>query len=62
MNWTEKQFYCAEYTGSEFQPYITTIGLYSGTNFVEPVAIARLPKPIMKSGKTTTIIKIRLDR
>lgn len=62
MNWTEKQFYCAQYTGSEFRPYITTIGLYSSDNFVEPVAIARLPKPVVKSDKTTTIIKIRLDR
>ena len=51
----------ADFTGSEFQPYITTIGLYTKDNIYEPVIVARLPKPLRVSDKVTTTIKLRLD-
>tara|TARA_R100000008_G_scaffold58659_2_gene36475 strand:+ start:12596 stop:13525 length:930 start_codon:yes stop_codon:yes gene_type:complete len=54
-------YLCADYTGSEFQPYITTIGLYSRTNIHDPVIVARLPEPLRVSDKVTTTIKLRLD-
>ena len=51
----------ADFTGSEFQPYITTIGLYTKDNIYEPVIVSRLPKPLRVSDKVTTTIKLRLD-
>jgi len=50
-----------EFTGSSFQPYITTINLYQNGNMVEPVIQAKLPKPIRKSNKIATTFKIKLD-
>ena len=50
-----------EFTGSAFQPYITTINLYQKGMLDEPVIQAKLPKPIRKSDKIATIFKIKLD-
>ena len=51
-----------EFTGSDFQPYITTINLYQKGNESEgPIIQAKLPKPIRKSDKINTRFKIRLD-
>ena len=49
------------FTGSEFQPYITTINLYQRGDYDTPVIQAKLPKPIKKSDKINTRFKIRLD-
>ena len=54
-------YICADYTSSEFQPYITTVALYSSDNIYEPVIIGRLPKPLRVSDRITTTIKLRLD-
>ena len=54
-------YLCSDYTGSEFQPYITTIGLYTSDNIHDPVIVARLPKALRVSNKVTTTIKLRLD-
>jgi len=49
------------FTGSDFQPYITTINLYSENNFKEPIIQATLPRPIRKSDKIKLKFKIKLD-
>lgn len=44
--------------------FITTVGLYDGASSDTPgnlVAIAKLSKPIMKSGDTEALIRVRLD-
>lgn len=46
-------------TGNEFQPYITTVGLYNDAN--ELIAVAKLAKPLPKSQNTETTIQIKLD-
>jgi hypothetical protein len=46
-------------TGSYFQPYITTVGLYNDSN--ELIAVAKLSKPLPKSKNTETTIQIKLD-
>ena len=46
-------------TGSYFQPYITTIGLYNDSN--ELIAVAKLGKPLPKSQNTETTVQIKLD-
>lgn len=46
-------------TGSAFQPYITTVGLYNDSN--ELIAVAKLGKPLPKSRNTETTIQIKLD-
>lgn len=46
-------------TGSEFQPYITTVGLYNDAN--ELVAVAKLAQPLPKSKNTETTIQVKLD-
>ena len=51
----------SEFTGSNFQPYITTINLYQNDNLDEPVIQATLPRPIRKSDKINTRFKIKLD-
>ena len=48
-----------EFTGSYFQPYITTVGLYNDSN--ELIAVAKLSKPLPKSKNTETAIQIKLD-
>ena len=54
-------FIAQPYTGSDFQPYITTINLYQNGDYDTPVIQATLPKPIRKSDKINTRFKIRLD-
>jgi len=49
------------FTGSAFQPYITTINLYKDGEYDEPVIQATLPKPIRKSDKINIRFKIKLD-
>ncbi len=49
------------FTGSDFQPYITTINLYQDGDYDTPVIQATLPRPIKKSDKINTRFKIRLD-
>jgi len=49
------------FTGSDFQPYITTINLYQDGDYDTPVIQAKLPKPIRKSDKINTRFKIKLD-
>ena len=46
-------------TGSYFQPYITTVGLYN--NNKELVAIGKLSQPLQSSNPTDTTIMINLD-
>ena len=50
-----------EFTGSNWQPYITTINLYQRGDYDTPVIQATLPKPIRKSDKINTRFKIKLD-
>ena len=42
-------YIASTFTGSEFQPYITTINLYQQGDYDTPVIQATLPKPIKKS-------------
>ena len=49
------------FTGSDFQPYITTINLYQQGDYDTPVIQATLPRPIRKSDKINTRFKIKLD-
>ena len=49
------------FTGSDFQPYITTINLYQEGEYEEPIIQATLPRPIRKSDKINTRFKIKLD-
>ena len=53
-------YMCAEFTGSEWQPYITTILFHRKIN-EEPLFIAKLPKPLRKSDRINMNIKVRLD-
>ena len=46
-------------TGSYFQPYITTVGLYNSTN--ELVAVGKLSQPLQSSNITDTTILVNLD-
>ena len=46
-------------TGSEFQPYITTVGLYNDSN--ELVAIGKLAQPLPKPADTELTIQVKLD-
>ena len=54
-------FLSAPFTGSDFQPYITTINLWKDGEYDEPVIQAKLPKPIRKSDKINLRFKIKLD-
>jgi len=49
------------YTGSNFQPYITTINLYQRGDYDTPVIQATFPRPIRKSDIINTSFKIKLD-
>ena len=55
------QYVASPFTGSDFQPYITTINLYQNGDYDTPVIQATLPKPIRKSDKINTRFKIKLD-
>ena len=46
-------------TGSYFQPYITTVGLYNSTN--ELIAVGKLAQPLQSSNVTDTTILVNLD-
>ena len=55
------EYLAIEYTGSNFQPYITTINLWQKGIYDEPVIQATLPKAIRKSNKIDLVFKIKLD-
>ena len=46
-------------TGSYFQPYITTVGLYNTAN--QLVAVGKLSQPLQSSNVTDTTILVNLD-
>ena len=46
-------------TGSYFQPYVTTVGLYNEAN--ELVAVAKMGQPVPVSEDTEMTIKVKLD-
>jgi hypothetical protein len=46
-------------TGSTFQPYITTVGLYNDAN--ELIAVAKMGQPIPKSVNTEMTIVVKID-
>jgi hypothetical protein len=46
-------------TGSYFQPYITTVGLYNSAN--QLVAVGKLSQPLQSSNVTDTTILVNLD-
>jgi len=48
-----------ELTGSEFTPYITSIGLYNDAN--ELLAVAKLSRPIKKSIDLDMTFIVKLD-
>ena len=47
-------------TGSDFSPYVTTVGLYNNDN--ELMAVAKLAQPLETSQTTDTTILINIDR
>lgn len=46
-------------TGSEFQPYITTVGLYNDAN--ELIAVGKLGQPVPKSTHTDMTFIVKID-
>ena len=46
-------------SGSEFQPYFTTVGLYNDTN--ELIAVAKMAQPIPVSDNTEMTVVVKLD-
>lgn len=46
-------------TGSDFMPYLTTVGLYDDNN--ELLAVAKLSQPFPLSSKVDTNIIIKMD-
>jgi hypothetical protein len=46
-------------TGSYFEPYITTVGLYNNAN--QLVAVGKLSQPLQSSNVTDTTILVNLD-
>lgn len=46
-------------SGTEFEPYATTVGLYNDTN--ELIAVAKLGQPIPKSSKTDMTFVVKID-
>lgn len=51
--------YADNITGSNFQPYITTVGLYNDTN--ELIAVGKLAQPLPKPADTELTIQVKLD-
>lgn len=49
----------ANVTGSDFRPYITTIGLYNDSN--ELLAVGKMGRPIPKSKHTDMTFEIKID-
>lgn len=46
-------------TGSEFQPYMTTVGLYNDAN--QLIAVGKLNRPVPKSANTEMTIIVKID-
>lgn len=46
-------------TGSEFQPYITTVGLYNDAN--QLIAVGKMSRPVPKSANTDMTITVKID-
>ena len=46
-------------TGSYFEPYITTVGLYDNSN--QLVAVGKLSQPLQSSNVTDTTVLVNLD-
>lgn len=46
-------------SGSSFQPYITTVGLYNDAN--ELIAVGKLSQPLQKPADTELTIQVKLD-
>ena len=46
-------------TGSSFNPYITSVGLYNSSN--ELLAVAKTNRPIPKSDSIETTFVVKLD-
>lgn len=51
--------YSNNVTGSEFQPYITSVGLYNDAD--ELIAVAKLSQPLPKPADTDLTIQVKLD-
>ena len=51
--------YAPNITGSDFQPYITTVGLYNDSN--ELIAVGKLAQPLPKPADTELTIQVKLD-
>lgn len=51
--------YADNVTGSAFQPYMTSVGLYNSAN--ELIAIGKFPNPVPKPADTELTIQIKLD-
>ena len=49
----------ANVTGSSFQPYITTVGLYNDTN--ELIAVGKMSQPVPKPANTEMTIIVKID-
>ena len=61
VNWLRNPYMCSEFTGSNFNTYVTTIALYNKDDYKEPVIIAKLPRAIMKSKKIAQTFIIKAD-
>ncbi len=46
-------------SGSSFQPYITSVGLYNDGN--ELIAVGKLSQPLTKPADTELTIQVKLD-
>ena len=46
-------------SGSSFQPYITSVGLYNDTN--ELIAVGKLSQPLVKPAETELTVQVKLD-
>lgn len=51
--------YANNVTGSDFQPYITSVGLYNDSN--ELIAVGKLAQPLPKPAGTELTIQVKLD-
>ena len=52
----------SEFTGSDFQPYITQVHLYDRNDLQIPVITAKLPKPVRVSNKISQKIILKIDK
>jgi hypothetical protein len=46
-------------TGSEFQPYMTSVGLYNDAN--QLIAVGKMNRPVPKSANTEMTIIVKID-